>query len=79
MSVFDKVLFYGSYLALYVVVVFGLSTISTLLNSTELKATVGLRDLLFSLLLGFIYWYCEIALGKLQAKRKAMYPNADSP
>lgn len=63
---FHKALYYGYYLAVYVICAFGLFVLSDLLKSPGFKATINLSDLLAPVILGFLYWFSRIALGKLK-------------
>lgn len=66
--IFQKALFYGYYLAVYVICAFGLFALSDVLRAPGFKATINLSDLLVPVILGALYWYSRIALGKLKFK-----------
>lgn len=65
-SIFHKTLFYGYYLAVYVLCAFGLFVLSDLLRAPGFRVTINLSDLLAPVIIGFLYWFSRIALGKLK-------------
>ncbi|MCW3075331.1 MAG: hypothetical protein JWP69_2400 [Flaviaesturariibacter sp.] len=67
-NLFSDIVFYSYYFVLYTVIAIGIFALSGLLKSPDHKVTLELMHVGGAILLAFLFWLSNIAMGKLQEK-----------